>query len=64
MVLLLCDRDLFAGDHLWWQTQSMARLLDYSFEWILPGHGNWLHRPADQMRAALRQLVQQMERQA
>jgi glyoxylase-like metal-dependent hydrolase (beta-lactamase superfamily II)/ferredoxin len=25
------------------QTRSMERLLDYSFEWVLPGHGGW-HR--------------------
>ncbi|MEP7132867.1 MAG: MBL fold metallo-hydrolase [Acidobacteriota bacterium] len=25
------------------QTRSMERLLDYSFEWVLPGHGEW-HR--------------------
>jgi len=25
------------------QTRSMERLLDYSFEWVLPGHGAW-HR--------------------
>lgn len=23
------------------QTRSMERLLDYSFEWVLPGHGQW-----------------------
>ena len=23
------------------QTRSMERLLDYSFEWVLPGHGAW-----------------------
>jgi len=25
------------------QTRSMERLLDYSFEWVLPGHGGWRH---------------------
>ena len=25
------------------QTRSMERLLDYSFEWVLPGHGGWHH---------------------
>jgi glyoxylase-like metal-dependent hydrolase (beta-lactamase superfamily II)/ferredoxin len=25
------------------QTRSMERLLDYSFEWVLPGHGAWHH---------------------
>jgi glyoxylase-like metal-dependent hydrolase (beta-lactamase superfamily II)/ferredoxin len=27
------------------QTRSMEKLLDYSFEWVLPGHGAW-HRAA------------------
>jgi hypothetical protein len=83
MVLLLRDRFLFAGDHLWgtntgtlgasrgvcwysWteQTRSMQRLLDYTFEWVLPGHGNWLHLPPEQMHAALRQLVERMKQYA
>jgi len=25
------------------QTRSMEKLLDYSFEWVLPGHGAWHH---------------------
>jgi glyoxylase-like metal-dependent hydrolase (beta-lactamase superfamily II)/ferredoxin len=25
------------------QTRSMERLLDFSFEWVLPGHGAWRH---------------------
>lgn len=25
------------------QVRSMERLLDYSFEWVLPGHGGWHH---------------------
>ncbi|HEY9854674.1 MAG TPA: MBL fold metallo-hydrolase, partial [Stenomitos sp.] len=25
------------------QTRSMERLQDYTFEWVLPGHGDWLH---------------------
>ena len=83
MVLLVRDRFLFAGDHVWgteagtlgasrgvcwydWaeQTRSMDRLLDYRFEWVLPGHGNWLHLPAEQMHAALRQLVARMTQYA
>jgi len=46
------------------QTRSMERLLDHKFDWVLPGHGNWLHLPADQMHAALRQLVSRMKRYA
>src|SRR5580658_5018382 len=43
------------------QTESMARLLDYSFEWVLPGHGSPLRAesPRD-MRAKLEVLVDRM----
>jgi glyoxylase-like metal-dependent hydrolase (beta-lactamase superfamily II)/ferredoxin len=36
------------------QTKSMERLLDYSFEWVLPGHGGWHH--ADSPAAMRREL--------
>jgi glyoxylase-like metal-dependent hydrolase (beta-lactamase superfamily II)/ferredoxin len=36
------------------QTRSMEKLLDFSFEWILPGHG-WWHR-ADSPAAMKREL--------
>ncbi|MCA1580097.1 MAG: MBL fold metallo-hydrolase [Acidobacteria bacterium] len=36
------------------QTRSMERLLDYSFEWVLPGHGQW-HR-AESTGAMRREL--------
>ena len=36
------------------QTRSMERLLDYSFEWVLPGHGAW-HR-AESTAAMHREL--------
>lgn len=80
MVLLVRDRFLFTGDHLWgddegrlgasrgvcwysWaeQTRSMERLREMTFEWVLPGHGDWLHLPAPRMRAALEQLVERMK---
>lgn len=42
------------------QIQSMQRLLDYSFEWVLPGHGRpvRLSRPA--MRESLQRCVEWM----
>ncbi len=50
--------------HCWYswteQTASMARLLDYSFEWVLPGHGQRVKLPATQMRDHLRRLVERM----
>jgi glyoxylase-like metal-dependent hydrolase (beta-lactamase superfamily II)/ferredoxin len=42
------------------QTRSMARLLDWTFEWILPGHGRMHHAPAAEMKAALAALVTRM----
>jgi glyoxylase-like metal-dependent hydrolase (beta-lactamase superfamily II)/ferredoxin len=40
------------------QTRSMERLLDYSFEWILPGHGGRWHAPsAAAMRKELERCI-------
>jgi len=40
------------------QTRSMERLLDYSFEWILPGHGWRWHAPsAAVMREELERCI-------
>jgi glyoxylase-like metal-dependent hydrolase (beta-lactamase superfamily II)/ferredoxin len=43
------------------QTRSMARLLDYNFEWVLPGHGRIHNAPAGEMRAHLRRCVEWMK---
>jgi glyoxylase-like metal-dependent hydrolase (beta-lactamase superfamily II)/ferredoxin len=47
------------------QTRSMERLLDYCFEWVLPGHGEPLRAgsPGD-MRARLQALVTRMARKS
>ena len=42
------------------QTRSMLRLLDYRFEWVLPGHGRRVHLPADTMRQKLKDCVEWM----
>lgn len=42
------------------QIRSMERLLDYSFEWVLPGHGRPVRLSRDQMRASLERCVQWM----
>jgi len=34
-----------------------SRLLDYDFEWVLPGHGDRVHLPADRMKGELRILL-------
>ncbi|HEY9282814.1 MAG TPA: MBL fold metallo-hydrolase [Pyrinomonadaceae bacterium] len=43
------------------QTRSMERLLDYRFEWVLPGHGR-IHRDTpERMREHLRACVEWMK---
>jgi glyoxylase-like metal-dependent hydrolase (beta-lactamase superfamily II)/ferredoxin len=43
------------------QTRSMERLLDYRFEWVLPGHGRIGHAPADEMHRHLQTCVAWMK---
>ncbi len=43
------------------QTRSMEKLLDYDFEWVLPGHGRIHHDSAPNMRAALRDCIDWMK---
>jgi glyoxylase-like metal-dependent hydrolase (beta-lactamase superfamily II)/ferredoxin len=42
------------------QTRSMERLLGYTFEWVLPGHGMPFHASTNAMRKALTALVERM----
>lgn len=46
------------------QTRSMSRLLDFEFEWVLPGHGRRGHRSAPVMRQKLIECVEWMKRVA
>jgi glyoxylase-like metal-dependent hydrolase (beta-lactamase superfamily II) len=39
----------------------MNRLLDYDFEWVLPGHGRIHHDSAANMRDALRDCIDWMK---
>ena len=52
-------------DYCWhsWskQRESMARLLEFSFEWVLPGHGQRVHLPAAAMRRELAALIDRMQ---
>jgi glyoxylase-like metal-dependent hydrolase (beta-lactamase superfamily II)/ferredoxin len=41
--------------------QSMKKLLDYSFEWVLPGHGRRYHADAATMRQELERCIAWME---
>ncbi|MEA2235859.1 MAG: hypothetical protein QOC81_583 [Thermoanaerobaculia bacterium] len=45
------------------QIRSMERLLDYRFEWVLPGHGRPVHLDAAAMRASLERCVGWMRKQ-
>jgi glyoxylase-like metal-dependent hydrolase (beta-lactamase superfamily II) len=44
------------------QIKSMEKLLDYEFEWVLPGHGRIHHDSAANMRAYLEQCLEWMKR--
>ncbi len=46
------------------QTESMQRLLDYRFEWVLPGHGRPIYLDADRMHQELERCVAWMRRAA
>jgi glyoxylase-like metal-dependent hydrolase (beta-lactamase superfamily II)/ferredoxin len=43
------------------QTESMARLLNFEFEWVLPGHGERKYLPAAEMRPELEALINRMK---
>ena len=44
------------------QIRSMKRLLDYSFEWVLPGHGHSIRLDPPVMRRELEKAIRWMER--
>ena len=46
------------------QIKSMQRLLDYAFEWVLPGHGRPVQLPADRMHRELELCVAWMRSRA
>jgi glyoxylase-like metal-dependent hydrolase (beta-lactamase superfamily II)/ferredoxin len=51
-------------DYCWYswsqQAESMARLAQYRFEWVLPGHGQRVHLPAAEMREQVLRLAESM----
>ena len=60
---------LNASDSVCWyswteQTRSMERLLDYQFEWVLPGHGRRAHLSSSLMREQVEQCVARMKRRS
>jgi len=42
------------------QTKSMKRLLDFRFEWVLPGHGRRVKQPQDVMHQKLIECIEWM----
>jgi glyoxylase-like metal-dependent hydrolase (beta-lactamase superfamily II) len=65
---LAWDRDrrqlAASEDYCWYswpeQAESMRRLAAYTFEWVLPGHGQRVRLPADEMRAEVLRLADEM----
>ena len=60
------DERLGAGREVcWWdwphQVDSMARLVNYRFDWVLPGHGQRVKLPPVRMRNELESLVLRMK---
>jgi len=56
---------LYASPNVCWyswteQTRSVERLLDYEFEWVLPGHGRRAHASPTEMRQQLLDCVARM----
>jgi glyoxylase-like metal-dependent hydrolase (beta-lactamase superfamily II) len=45
------------------QTESMRRLLDVEFDWVLPGHGRRVRLPRSERRGHLERLIAWMESQ-
>jgi glyoxylase-like metal-dependent hydrolase (beta-lactamase superfamily II)/ferredoxin len=60
------DRRIGAWREVCWYdwhalVRSNARLLDYRFEWLLPGHGYRCHFPATQMAQEMRRCQRSLE---
>ena len=43
------------------QIESMKKLADYDFEWVLAGHGNRTNMPKEQMHAQMVNLIERMK---
>lgn len=60
---------LYASQNVCWyswseQTRSMERLLDYRFEWVLPGHGRRAHADSNEMHRQLEICLRRMKKTA
>jgi glyoxylase-like metal-dependent hydrolase (beta-lactamase superfamily II)/ferredoxin len=59
-------QSLYASPNVCWyswaeQTRSIERLLDYEFEWVLPGHGRRFHASLPVMREQLEACLARMK---
>jgi glyoxylase-like metal-dependent hydrolase (beta-lactamase superfamily II) len=43
------------------QIKSMSKLANYSFEWVLPGHGRRFHVDVDDMRQRMQRCIEWMK---
>ncbi|MBD2196690.1 MULTISPECIES: MBL fold metallo-hydrolase [Calothrix] len=43
------------------QIKSMSKLADYSFEWVLPGHGRRFHADVDTMQQEMKKCIESMK---
>lgn len=61
------ERRLSASENYCWyswaqQVESIERLTEFRFEWALPGHGQKVHLPADEMRKQILRLAESIRR--
>jgi len=62
-------KSLHASENVCWyswpeQIRSMELLLDYQFEWVLPGHGRRVHLSSSLMHEQLEQCVTRMKQRS
>jgi glyoxylase-like metal-dependent hydrolase (beta-lactamase superfamily II)/ferredoxin len=52
-------------DYAWYswdlQLDSLKKLLDFEFEWVLPGHGERVHLPKHEMHSQMQKLIDMFE---
>ncbi|HEY6171972.1 MAG TPA: MBL fold metallo-hydrolase, partial [Candidatus Kapabacteria bacterium] len=59
-------KSLSAGRSVAWyswheQARSMEKLLNYEFEWVLPGHGERINLSQEEMKLNLKTLIERMK---
>ena len=69
---LAWDRDeqrlAASEDYCWYswprQIESMRRLAELRFDWVLPGHGQRVHLSPNAMQRQMKDLIERMDRQS